>query len=42
MNQGEIWVVGLPFSTEREQSGERPAIILQDVAYGQKSPIVRC
>jgi mRNA interferase MazF len=40
MLRGEIWFVGLPFSSEREQSGERPAVVLQDAAYGQKSPLV--
>ena len=40
MEQGEIWIVGLPFSNEREQSRERPAIVLQDSFYGQKSPLV--
>ena len=37
MERGEIWVVALPFSSEREQSGERPAIVLQDASFGQKS-----
>jgi mRNA interferase MazF len=40
MQRGEIWIVGLPFSSEREQSGERPAVVLQDAVYGQKSPLV--
>ena len=40
MESGEIWIVALPFSGEREQSGERPAIVLQDASYGQKSPLV--
>lgn len=40
MQQGEVWVVSLPFSGGREQSGERPALILQDAAYGQSSPLV--
>ncbi len=40
MERGEIWLVALPFSNEREQSGERPAIVLQDAVYGQKSPLI--
>lgn len=40
MQQGEVWMVNLPFSSSREQSGERPAVILQDEVYGQKSPLV--
>ena len=40
MERGEIWVVALPFSSEREQSGERPAIVLQDASFGQKSSLV--
>ena len=40
MERGEIWLVAMPFSNEREQSGERPAIVLQDASYGQKSPLV--
>ncbi len=40
MQRGEIWFVSLPFSSDREQSGERPAVVLQDAVYGQKSPLV--
>jgi mRNA interferase MazF len=40
MQRGEIWMVSLPFSGGREQSGERPAIIIQDAIYGQGSPLV--
>jgi mRNA-degrading endonuclease toxin of MazEF toxin-antitoxin module len=27
MERGEVWMVNLPFSGGREQSGERPAIV---------------
>ncbi len=40
MQQGEVWMVSLPFSGGREQSGERPAVVLQDAVYGQSSPLV--
>ena len=41
MQRGEIWSVTLPFATGgREQSGQRPAIVLQDTVYGQGSPLV--
>ncbi len=41
MVRGEVWSVSLPFvSGGREQSGQRPAILLQDAAYGQASPLV--
>lgn len=33
-------MVSLPFSSGREQSGNRPAIVIQDAAYGQASPLV--
>jgi mRNA interferase MazF len=33
-------MVALPFSGGREQSGERPAVVIQDTAYGQGSPLV--
>ncbi len=33
-------MVALPFSGGREQSGERPAIVIQDTLYGQSSPLV--
>src|SRR4051794_20114791 len=40
MQRGEVWMVALPFSSGREQSGERPAIVIQDEVYGQGSPLV--
>jgi mRNA interferase MazF len=39
VNRGEIWSVSLPFSTGREQAGQRPAVVIQDAAYGQSSPL---
>ncbi len=33
-------MVSLPFSGGREQSGERPAVVIQDGVYGQGSPLV--
>ena len=40
MRLGDVWMVELPFSSGREQSGERPAIVIQDEVYGQGSPLV--
>lgn len=40
MNRGEVWLVLLPFAGGREQRGLRPAIVIQDPAYGQRSPLV--
>lgn len=40
MNRGDIWLVALPFAGGREQGGQRPAVIVQDFAYGQRSPLV--
>lgn len=40
MKRGEVWMVTLPFTPGREQSGERPAVVVQDAAYGQGSPLV--
>lgn len=40
MNRGEIWLVSLPFAAGREQHGQRPAVVIQDPAYGQGSPLV--
>ncbi len=40
MIRGEVWSVSLPTGTGREQSGQRPAIVVQDAAYGQLSPLV--
>jgi mRNA interferase MazF len=33
-------MVDLPFSGGREQSGERPAVVIQDAGYGRASPLV--
>lgn len=33
-------MVSLPFTTGREQSGQRPAVVIQDAVYGQGSPLV--
>jgi mRNA interferase MazF len=33
-------MVALPFAAGREQGGQRPAIVIQDAAYGQGSPLV--
>lgn len=33
-------MVKLPFAPGREQSGQRPAIVIQDAGYGQASPVV--
>ena len=40
MQRGEVWSVSLPFSPGREQSGDRPAIVLQHALYGEGSPLV--
>lgn len=40
MERGDIWSVSLPLSGGREQSGVRPAIVVQDAAYGESSPLV--
>ena len=41
MESGEIWSVTLPFAEGgREQSGQRPALVMQDSAAGQGSPLV--
>ena len=40
MKRGEIWTVALPITTGREQSGQRPCLIIQDAFYGQRSPLV--
>jgi mRNA interferase MazF len=38
---GEVWQVILPLAPSgREQSGTRPVIIIQDSAYGDRSPLV--
>jgi mRNA interferase MazF len=33
-------MVTLPFAAGREQSGQRPAAVIQDAVYGQASPLV--
>jgi mRNA interferase MazF len=40
MIRGEICSVSLPIGTGREQGGQRPAVIVQDALYGQRSPLV--
>ena len=40
MTIGDIHWVELPPSTGHEQSGRRPAIIIQDDAYALKLPVV--
>jgi mRNA interferase MazF len=40
MRQGEIWRVRLPSADGHEQSGERPALILQDDAFIHVLPLV--
>ena len=40
MNRAEIWTVALPTTTGREQSGQRPCLIIQDAFYGQRLPLV--
>ena len=40
INRGEVWLVQLPNSSGREQSGQRPAIVIQDAAYGLRSSLV--
>ena len=40
MMRGEVWSVRLPAPSGHEQGGQRPAVILQDDAYGQRSPLV--
>ena len=40
MRRGEIWMVALPAASGREQGGQRPAVVVQDAAYGQASPLV--
>jgi len=37
---GEVWLVVLPFGAGREQTGQRPAIVVQDAIHGQGSPLV--
>lgn len=39
MKQGEVWQVHLPVTTGREQSGTRPAVVLQNEVYGAGSPL---
>ena len=40
MERGEVWSVSFPLSGGREQSGERPALVVQDAAYGESSPLI--
>lgn len=40
MKRGEVWLVALPFTAGKEQSGQRPAVVAQDAIYGQRSPLV--
>lgn len=40
MQRGEVWQVRLPIATAHEQSGVRPAVVIQDELYGQGSPLV--
>ena len=40
MTPGEIYWVEFPPSDGREQSGRRPAIVLQDARYGERLPMV--
>lgn len=40
MDRGEVWLVALPSAPGREQQGQRPAVVLQDEAYGRRSPLV--
>jgi len=39
MDPGDVWNVSLPLSGGREQSGVRPAILIQDDAYAQATPL---
>lgn len=40
MKRGEVWLVSLPATGGREQAGSRPALVIQDAAHGQASPLV--
>ena len=40
MRRGEVWMVAVPASSGREQSGMRPAVVLQEETYGHNSPLV--
>lgn len=40
MQRGDVWMVSVPASSGREQSGTRPAIVMQDATYRQSSPLV--
>ncbi|MBV9851848.1 MAG: type II toxin-antitoxin system PemK/MazF family toxin [Armatimonadetes bacterium] len=40
MKRGEVWQVSLPAVAGREQGGQRPCVVIQDTAYGQRSPLV--
>lgn len=38
MKRGEVWRVRLPFGAGHTQSGERPAVIIQDNAFNVSLP----
>lgn len=40
MKRAEVWTAALPAAAGREQSGQRPCLIIQDASYGQASPLV--
>ncbi len=40
MKKGEVWRVRIPFAPGHAQSGERPAIIVQEDAFIQSLPTV--
>jgi mRNA-degrading endonuclease toxin of MazEF toxin-antitoxin module len=40
MRKGEIWRVRLPFATGHKQSGERPALIVQDNSFTGSLPTI--
>ena len=40
MNVGDICWVDLPAANGREQSGRRPAVVIQDDKYGGDLPVV--
>jgi len=40
MIRGEICLVALPAASGHEQGGQRPAVVMQDAAYGEASPLV--
>jgi len=40
LHKGEVWQIRLPSANGHEQSGERPAIIIQDDTFIQTLPMV--